>query len=110
MKYRIIVASSLVDCPYKIEKKNDGYFSLWHEIGKYSTLARAEMALPELADRHNKIPKGGTVLRVYTQEDLLVDKLNGKLRPDKATSNLVESSVGAANVSTNARNTSGQIN
>jgi len=79
MKYRIVV-SSLSDYPYRVEKKNDGYFSFWHEIAKYSSLERAERELPELADKHNKIPKSGTILKIYTQEDLLIDKLNGKLQ------------------------------
>ena len=75
MKYRIIIKDNN-SCPYSIQKK-DGFFSLWKEIGCSDSAQLAELKLQIYI--RAKIPSVGTVVKIYDEQDLLVDKLKGNV-------------------------------
>lgn len=74
-KYRIIVSSS-TSYPYRVEKKNKGWFSAWTEIDRDDTAEGAEEKMRRYI--RAKIPPTGTVIKEYDEQDLLVDILKGQ--------------------------------
>lgn len=70
--FRIIIGTDPRD-PYLIQKKG---WIFWNDIGKCRTMTEAEIELEKLV-RH-QLSQPGTVIKEYTQEDFLVDKLRGK--------------------------------
>jgi hypothetical protein len=75
-KYRIIIGGHAgTPYPYRIQMKKDSLFSFWTEISYASSLENAE---DELREHINKnLPPPGTVVKIYDETDLLVDKLKG---------------------------------
>lgn len=73
-KYRIIVSSSTT-YPYRVEKKDKGWFSSWTEVDRADTPEDAEEKMRRYI--RAKIPPPGTIIKEYDEQDLLVDKLKG---------------------------------
>jgi len=69
--FRIIIGTDPRD-PYLIQKK--GWF-FWNDITKCRTIIEAETELEKLV-RH-QLSQPGTIIKEYTQNDFLVDKLRG---------------------------------
>jgi len=75
-KYRIIVNSSTV-YPFRVQKKDPGWFSFWTEIAMEDTQEQAEFRLKEYI--RAKIPPVGTIVKTYDEQDLLADILKGNM-------------------------------
>jgi hypothetical protein len=75
-KYRIIVGSS-TSYPYRVEKKDKGWFSFWTEIDRSETVEDAEEKMRRYI--RAKIPRSGTIVKVYDEQDLLADMLKGSM-------------------------------
>ena len=74
-KYRIIVSSSTT-YPYRVEKKDKGWFSSWTEVDRADTPEDAEQKMRRYIKA--KIPPAGTIIKEYDEQDLLVDILKGQ--------------------------------
>ena len=75
MKYRIIIGESTA-YPYKVEMKRS-IWSSWQEIDRSRNLPEAEHALKEYIKAN--IPPLGTILKIYEESDILVEKLKGTI-------------------------------
>lgn len=72
-KYRIVVIDD-EDQPFMIQRKS---WLFWRNIGQTYTVSNAETKIKELLQQQAKYTVG-SVVKVYTEADLLVDKLRGK--------------------------------
>ena len=75
MKYRIIIGTS-TSYPYKVQIKRSR-FSFWKEISRNRSLEDAEVDLREYIK--SNIPSPGTIVKIYEESDLLIDKLKGTM-------------------------------
>ena len=75
MKYRIIVGNS-TSYPFEVQMKRSR-FSFWKEITRRKSLEEAEDEMRKYINA--KIPATGTVVKIYEESDLLVDKLKGSV-------------------------------
>lgn len=75
MKYRIIIGTLGTNYPYRVQAKKDSIFSLWTEILCAESSQEAEVKLRNYI--RSKLPPEGTVVKVYDESDLIVDKLKG---------------------------------
>ena len=76
MKYRIIVTDSTA-YPYKVQKKERSFSLWWKDIGRAEDITEAEEVLHKYI--RAKIPKIGTIVKMYDESDLVVEKLKGTI-------------------------------
>lgn len=70
-KYRIRIGKD-VDYPYCVDKKG---FLFWSSVGKHKSKSSAESQLQECV--RLEVLRPGTILKEYTEQDYLADKLKG---------------------------------
>jgi hypothetical protein len=82
VKYRIIIGAR-ENYPYEVQYAYRGLFGFlladWKKHDVYSTLPDAEEGLTEAVSLRRPRPRAGTVIKVYTEEDEVVDRLKGKI-------------------------------
>lgn len=74
LKFRIVVGTD-VDYPFTVHKKG---FIFWHSIMKFRNLTSAENFIQERIEFLSK-RKPGTIIKEYSEEDYIVDKLKGEV-------------------------------
>ena len=73
LRYRIVHSD---DSNYEYEVQKKGWF-FWRSVAKYRNITAAEEDI-KTTIRHYHTRPAGKVIKEYTDEDYLVDKLRGK--------------------------------
>lgn len=75
--FRIIVVDAETD-RYAIECRENKFLAKWIELRRFSDVSTAKYQLPMVVKGYKRRLKPGTVIRLYTPEDQVADKLKGK--------------------------------
>jgi len=81
MKYRIIGSRNekREEYPYTLQRQHTLIFGIKYfiSITMHSNIKDAERAMHEDIKLQKRLPEPGEIIKVYTEEDLIVDKLKG---------------------------------